>query len=599
MRRNCDIPNPLVRGGTGQLDRLPAALDPEYVKVDERGPDDLLRFIQRYAACLQYYDVDNRPAGDWRPFVENDVASVIALIAQYDTRAINDCYEWFKPAAAGAETFSPAVKSALSVIFDLVFTCAATFDGWYGRTPAGLGIHTELNRIITAQLRQSLHAAIAAYRHAAANQLVAAVEPAAIPIDCRKLILAADHVLARPFHPDWIADPAAAGEPPDWMTYLAAIAPDDDGFTDAAAAGSRVTALYETFYTALRQTIDRSPVFLKETLENWPHHEPHMALMLAFLKLAAIAQQDLNALTRRHLEFYFQKVLQLATKPAQPDRVHLLVEPAKQVTTHTLDKGTRLKAGKDAQGNAITYRTLREIVVNQAVVKSLKTIHIDRDDGYRVYAAPQADSKDGQGEAFDAAEPRWKTFGRSQRLPTGNYRQAKDLTMTFAAIGFALASPLLQLTEGQRRITIRLTATAATAPTALTADQFEIRFSGTEGWLTAPSSAVTVSAAPLEITIDLGPEFPAIVGYDPKVLNGNFDTRFPVLQVMLTNRGQTTPAYAYAALKNVVLTAIDLKIAVTGMRNLLVQNDSGILDAGKPFQPFGAQPVPGAALYIE
>ena len=594
MRRNCDIPNPLVHDGTSQAERLPAPLDPEYVQVDERGTDDLLCFIQRCAARLQYYDTENRPAGDWQTFVEKDVSTVIALIAKYDARAINSCWDVFKPAVAEAQTFSLAVKSALSVIFDLIFTCAATFDSWYGRTVEGLSIHTELNRIITAQLKEALHSAVAAYRYAAANQFIVPAEPGAIPADCRKIIMAADQVLAQPFHPDWIADPAAE----DWNTYLAAIAPDADAFKDAAAAASRVTTLYEIFFTALRQIISRSPGFLKETLESWPQHEPHMALMLTFLRLFEIAQKDLNALTRSHLEFYYEKVLRLKTKPQQPDRVHLLIEPAKQVSTHTLAKGTQLKAGKDAAGKNVVYQTLREIVVNQATVNSLKTMHIDRGDGYRTYAAPQADSKDGQGEAFDSAEPRWKTFGQNQRISAGNYRQGEALTMTFATIGFALASPMLHLNEGQRKITLRLTSTSATTPAALSADQFEIRFSGAESWLAAPPTAVSVIPSPLTITIDLGPEFAAIVAYDPKVLDGNFDTRFPVVQVILKNRGQASPTYAYQALKNTVLTAIGLKVEVSGMRNLIAQNDSGTLDAAKPFQPFGAHPVPGAAFYI-
>lgn len=596
MRRDCDIPNPLVRHGTSQAERLPAALNPDYIKVDERGPDDLLCFVQRYAALLQYYDSENRPAGDWRPFVEKDVSTVIALIANYDARVLNTCYETFKPAAVGARIFAPAVKSALGVIFDLVFTCAAMFDRWYGRTAEGLAIHTELNRVITAQLSEALRSAIAAYRYADANQLIVPADPALLPQDSRDILLTAEQVLARPFHPDWIA--GAAAPETDWSAYLASIAPDAGAFEDATKAGGRVTALYEIFYTALRQVIDRSPEFLAETLERWPQHEPHMALMLAFFKLFKIAQADLNALTRRHLEFYYQKVLRLAPKPAQPDRVHLLVELAKPAKPHTLAKGTQLKAGKDAGGKNLVYQTLREIVVNQAAVKSLKTVYIDGDDGDRVYAAPQADSSDGQGEAFDSAEPRWKTFGQSQRTVAGTYRSGAAMTMPFATIGFGLASPILHLNEGPRTITIRLSATTATGPAALSADQFEIRFSGEEGWLIAPASAVSVTVSPLLITIDLGPEFPAIVGYDPKVLGGNFDTRFPVVQVLLKNRGQSTPAYAYGALKDVVLTAISLKVAVTGMRNLIVQNDNGLLDASKPFQPFGAQPGVGAALYL-
>ena len=598
MKRNCNIPNPLVRDGTNQAERLPVSLDPESVKIDERGTEQLLCFIQRYAALLQYYDADNSPAGDWQPFVEKDVSAVIALIANYNTRAIHTCYEVYKPSVTEPATFSPAVKSALSVIFDLIFTCAAKFDSWYGRTVSGLNIHTELNRMITAQLKDALHSAVAAYLYADENQLISPVDPAALPADCRKIVLAAEQVLAQPFHPDWIVSQTEPDNRPDWDAYLDAITPDEDAFQDASTAGSRLTALYEVFFTSLRQIADRSSSFLKETLEKWPKHEPHMALMLTFLKLFEIAQKDLNSLTRRHLEFYYQKVLQLAPWPETPDRVHLLIEPAKQVQTHKLVKGTQLKAGKDADGKNLIYQTLREIVVNQATVKSLKTVHIDREDGHRLYAAPQANSKDGQGEAFDTAEPRWKTFGQSQRLSPGNYRQGDALTMTFAGIGFALASPILRLNEGQRTITIGLTATAATVPTALSPDQLEIRFSGEESWLDVPSTAITVSLSPLEITIALGTGFAPIVDYNPKVLDGNYDTQFPVLQVFLKNSAQTTSIYAYADLKDTVLTAIDLKIDVDGVRNLIIQNDSGLLDAGKPFQPFGAQPVKGAALII-
>jgi hypothetical protein len=596
MRRDCDIPNPLVRHGTGQAERLPAALDPAYVKVDERGPDDLLCFVQRYASLLQYYDSENRPAGDWRPFVEKDVSVVIALIANYDARVLNNCYEIFKPAAVDAHIFAPAVKSALGVLFDLIFTSAATFDRWYGRTAEGLAIHTELNRVITAQLGEALRSAIAAYRYADDNQLIAPVDPALLPQDSRDILLATEQVLARPFHPDWIAGPAVPAA--DWSAYLASIAPDAGAFENATKAGGRLTALYEIFYTALRQIIDRSPEFMAETLERWPQHEPHMALMLAFFKLFQIAQADLNALTRRHLEFYYEKVLRLAPKPAQPDRVHLLLELAKQAKPHTLAKGTLLKAGKDASGKNLVYQTLRQIVVNQAAVKSLKTVYIDRDDNDRVYAAPQADSRDGQGEAFDSAEPRWKTFGQSQRTAAGTYRSGAALTMPFATIGFALASPILLLNEGQRTITMRLAAAATASPAALSPDQFEIRFSGEEDWLIAPASAVSVTVSPLVLTIELGPEFPAIVGYDPKLLGGNFDTRFPIVQVLLKNLGQAIPAHAHGALKDIVLTAISLNVVVSGVRNLIVQNDNGLLDASKPFQPFGAQPVVGAGFYI-
>ena len=53
------------RDGTGQDKRMPKALDPDYVSVDERSAEDLLRFVRRYAEKLRYFNEINVPDGDW------------------------------------------------------------------------------------------------------------------------------------------------------------------------------------------------------------------------------------------------------------------------------------------------------------------------------------------------------------------------------------------------------------------------------------------------------------------------------------------------------------------------------------------------------
>lgn len=57
------------RDGTSQPGRAAAALLPEYVSVDERSAEDILRFVRDYAETLVYYGLDNEPAGDFRAFV--------------------------------------------------------------------------------------------------------------------------------------------------------------------------------------------------------------------------------------------------------------------------------------------------------------------------------------------------------------------------------------------------------------------------------------------------------------------------------------------------------------------------------------------------
>src|SRR4029077_1880613 len=46
---------------------------------------------------------------------------------------------------------------------------------------------------------------------------------------------------------------------------------------------------------------------LMASRNNWP---PHVALLMAFLRLYAIAQQDMNQLVTKHLNYYYKKVLQ-------------------------------------------------------------------------------------------------------------------------------------------------------------------------------------------------------------------------------------------------------------------------------------------------
>ena len=78
------------RDGASQADRRLAALDPEYVAVDERSLRDLLAFARAYGQELNYYDVEHfdiKAMGDWSRFVDPalDLEDLAALIADPDS----------------------------------------------------------------------------------------------------------------------------------------------------------------------------------------------------------------------------------------------------------------------------------------------------------------------------------------------------------------------------------------------------------------------------------------------------------------------------------------------------------------------------------
>jgi len=61
----------LKRDGTNRFNRLPAAFDPSFVKIDEKTTDDLKQLILRLAGEIQFYNREKHKDGDWKAFFED------------------------------------------------------------------------------------------------------------------------------------------------------------------------------------------------------------------------------------------------------------------------------------------------------------------------------------------------------------------------------------------------------------------------------------------------------------------------------------------------------------------------------------------------
>lgn len=106
---------------------------------------------------------------------------------------------------------------------------------------------------------------------------------------------------------------------------------------------------------------------------------PHLALFLAFLRLLRHPRDLVNALTRRHLRFYYEQLLRMSRKPPIPDRVHVLFRLATGVDRARLVSGTALRAGKDSVGRERIYRTDHELVVSRTKVVRQSTVYVHKE----------------------------------------------------------------------------------------------------------------------------------------------------------------------------------------------------------------------------
>jgi hypothetical protein len=233
----------------------------------------------------------------------------------------------------------------------------------------------------------------------------------------------------------------------------------------------------------LERLSDDDSAFAAYAQKKEGYTQPQKALFLAFLRLFKIAQDDLNKIGKKHIDFYYRDVLKMKELPPVADKVHLIFELAKHVRrSHRIEEGTELKAGKDESGQPLTYATLRELVANHGKVAGLKAVYRDKRGDDRLYASPVVNSSDGAGGEIETEEKSWQAFG--------------TVNSPHAEMGCAIASPMLRLPEGNRKVIFsflfdssnrndleRIARMGGSHPGNL----FRVQFSGEEGWIeTAP-----------------------------------------------------------------------------------------------------------------
>ncbi|GJL65202.1 MAG: hypothetical protein NPIRA05_01730 [Nitrospirales bacterium] len=536
MVTSCTFLHPLQRDGTSQHQRLVVALQPTSVLIDERSLSDLLEYAHHYASLLQYYTVSNGPGGDWVEFIDQDISTLVALIQTTSYQSVKTAFQQQREHILTVGVLER--PAAFAALFPHVVELAGKFDAWYRHSIEGLSLRTALSQLIQSVLND-------AFRSLLAHALRA--EEVGFPVETIEISA---------FSSLW----DLSGIQPDSSLFPSNQVDNEDDLRESI---NRHAIVFDRFYESLVFLVNAAPSYLDETLENHPEHHPHMALFLAFLKIFEHAQQHVNELTGKHLDFYYKNVLALEQRAEVPGQVHLIFELAKNFSSQLVRQNTEVKAGKDASGLELLYATDAELVVNQAVLHEehgLKSVFIEENpkDGSikNIYAAPIANSADGLGEELAGEEKKWGAFGSTE--------------MPYAEVGFAIASPMFLLAEGTRTVTLKF---QLVSPPDFVDEHTgndvaqELRSnvtvlaSGEKEWLNVLVKQVEIvngfdvyssdqetieknqAKKPdgkekfLKYVLEIGAETPAVVGYDNIVLDGELETTLPVIKFVLNNEG--------------------------------------------------------------
>lgn len=337
--------------------------------------------------------------------------------------------------------------------------------------------------------------------------------------------------------------------------------------------------------------------------------KPHKALFLAFLQLLELLHEHTNGLTDRHLDYYYGEVLQFVEKQADPTRVHLFFECAQTLKYRFLGEGLALNAGKNENGKDILFRLTDELVVNQSRVVSAYSVFREVEDfGYRLFTANNSAAL--QGGADENADG-FSAFGESQVVHVKNgttytpeIAPEEHRSMDDAEIGFALASPLFRMEEGERKITVKLYSRIGKLPLA-DKSIFQFHLSTEDGWFNLPGDQVMMrhnlsggsvgSLNSISLELSLSPQDPALSNHNLEVHGGDFRTLYPVLKVVFAP--ENAP-YGFAEWQDFHFEKIGVSAHAKGVRSLIFQNDRSLLDPARPFRPFGPVPSQGDNFYV-
>jgi hypothetical protein len=658
-----DNKNPLLRSGTSQLQRQLSGLKDGYVHIDEREFDNWIIFATQFARYLKYFGATDTEAGNWTAFFTEDVSAVLGSIAvqrvEIYRQDIKTRIDFLKDDDNRLAT--EALKRNLDEVFSAVFTLAKALDGYLlkintynnnnklsGNTEHILALPETLQSLIKSKLAPALRRLIGYYKAASTsplNYLIAGSfkdwEILNTPVTEVSTIINGDGLSKV-----WWIFPASVPEADrNWNKYVQDTAADNSIFlspalpvipvaidgTDPdriyqrinhAANHNLFTGIFDQFLTGYTLIIQEAEKELLKTLEDWDSHPPHYALFLAFLKLFRFAQTHINTFTQKHLDYYYKEILQLFPKEAEPNQAHILVELAKQVDDYLIAEDTLLKAGKDSAGKEVLYAMDDDETFNKASIAAFKSVYIGStgdnhkvsslpgaatiNNNGRLFASPVSNSADGAGEELTSENKEWHP------IVNKIYSEAKltDIAMPNAEIGFALASHYLYLTEGKRKVMVKLVTSNNNIINGL--DSFvKCYLTAEKEWFEVP--AVNIAAGTLtvegtlcsEISFTLSGDDPAIVNYNAKVHGGTFNVALPIIKIVLKN--EDTAAYQYNLVRDVVIMQTEIKVEVgtqgtepfqDGLKQLLLSNDFGPIDASKPFLPFGAQPKKDSTLVI-
>lgn len=544
--------------------QLARALDPGSIKVDGRNNRDRLAFVAAFSQLILYYDQNNQRAGHWQSFFMKDPCILLAAISKTDYSLYHAEFILLERWKQESLTDDADYVNRLIPLLQNLF---ATINKWFyfmglNASANTDSLHLFLKKMIAETLASQLSSMLALQQR--------------ICTATKGMVNAPDTAFYRSFESVWF----------NGQNSQRGLSFTDE--TDLAAIGSlsnNCSRIFHSVFDVFVQVIEHATQAFYQQ-ENQPTPYPDTALLMAFSRLMETQQKVINQFSTKHLDFYYDHILQQSLQSAQADQVFVCLKLADKAQPLNLPSGTLFKAGSyPDQSGMIVFANPADTEINHARISSVQTLYYDQThpDARVLYlntiAKPAQVSRNPLEEIVS-----WDGFGSNEGLPVQQ--------------GFALASPLLFLQGGVRIISVTLTfqSDSSLSPCAALTDFIQafptnqFYLSTEKTWFVLSQGYIKILAAPcgVEINITLPPEAPAIAAFI-KSPDG-FSSAWPMLKIMLSPSVDLNVPPS--------LAKVSIQVQVDQFSHFSLANQSSPLANTGSQQLFGPVPEVGDCFYV-
>ena len=592
--------HPLRRNGSSRINRLVQALSPIHFKLDDRTMQDLLVAVHRYSKMLSWFDQYDRPDGDWACFWETETLTYLAVLAATDLENLRKTYDdadldlgLLLETKMAAKAKNELAQEKYRKLLEILFGMAEGLESRYRKLVA---IRHPLQHVLLSLIRK--------------DNVRDVEEVAGILRQLIGLHKGKDDTLAPDKYNPFIHQDGRWGlaDREDYGRILAE-APSSTPREQLRGIFIRFYNTYVVLQHAAQRAFDQELAQMeKPEYEEYRIVQPHISLFIAFLRLFRHAQDSLNELVAKQLDFYYEQVLGLHRAPAVPDMVYLVFTLAKNFEPQMVTQRTQLFGGKNK-----LYETVEDWVVSQAKIEELKSFYLPAKT-YQFFYDTSEDLK-----------LNYKTvIGKNYPLPLpeNGIRIFSDEPDTTSGkeqeVGFVIASPQLLLQEGKRLIEVVFTG----LPNLLNHDILNVSLSTEKGWEeiieVVDLSGLNVSNV-LSNFVNPCYYLPSGINklkiflpkdFSPVVANSELGTtkKWPGLKISLKkaadfsqNAPRALTLLGNGGYQNLIvdITSIQISVRAEGVsKNLLFQTDLGVFDGTQQLMPFGPTAPREARFYV-